>query len=949
MKTTVALIAILLCVFTALSNPGRPATSGPNEPFGVFVNNNTNSIQFINPETQDVSGELLKGQLGSYGGGLFDVVITPNGKTAMVSNFGESKLFFIDISGWFSGTPTVLGSTSVGICPEDIEVTPDGKYVLVTDGGFSKSLVVVDTAARVVVQTYTSSTNQAQAVAVTPDGKTVLVADYGGKCHAYKLNPADGTLSFVSSTYFNDPSSWPAGVKIPSNWGGKVLDFWPVNVSISPDGKTALVADGHNNQAATLVFDAASGTYRLCEFFAPVAFYGMVNLPSRSGQSCVFNKSGDKAYYLSSSKEGGTKVTVLDITSPGHVTPSTTSIYVFPSRGTSQLFGVDTIALDPSENFLYVTNPSLETGAVPYVSVIDLTANSQSKVISTAGGGYPAGICFAPPENYSRRIALSHNSLYFAGDTAGSHSNGQQVLISDAGPDSQTWLRWSASSDSAWLWCSPQSGIGTVSISVTVDPAGLTPGTYKGKITITGNAYNSPQVINVTFTVFAKGTSMVPFGEFATPVDGATVNSSIPVTGWALDDLGVNAGGVKIYRDPVAGDPDGAIGPNGLVYIGDGLFVEGARPDVEEAYPSYPLNYRAGWGYMLLTNFLPAGGNGTFKLYAVATDTEGNVVTLGSKTIVCDNAHAVKPFGAIDTPGQGGQASGSQFVNFGWVLTPLPNTVPKDGSTLDVYVDGVKLGHPTYDQYRSDVAALFPGYKNSDGAVGFRYIDTTAYANGVHTIHWIAADDVGNVDGIGSRYFNIQNTSLRRTAVAIRSALFDISSLPECGAPSALLAYEDVLALPMFFAPLSVKRGFNVSAPAEILDPAKDGTYRIDIKEVELLTISLNPDRAEGDNPPSPPFRKGGDESKSLREKGGDEPEALGKKGGDGHEYAGYMVVAGELRPLPIGSTLDARTGTFSWTPGPGFVGSYNLVFVVKDAFGNARSMKVTVTIRPKF
>jgi len=61
------------------------------------------------------------------------------------------------------------------------------------------------------------------------------------------------------------------------------------------------------------------------------------------------------------------------------------------------------------------------------------------------------------------------------------------------------------------------------------------------------------------------------------------------------------------------------------------------------------------------------------------------------------------------------------------------------------------------------------------------------------------------------------------------------------------------------------------------------------------------------------------------------------------------MVVAGELRPLPIGSTLDALSGMFSWMPGPGFLGSYNLVFVVKDAFGMARRIPVRVRISPKF
>jgi len=112
-------------------------------------------------------------------------------------------------------------------------------------------------------------------------------------------------------------------------------------------------------------------------------------------------------------------------------------------------------------------------------------------------------------------------------------------------------------------------------------------------------------------------------------------------------------------------------------YIGDAVFVEGARPDVEAAYPGYPQNSRAGWGYMLLTNFLPLG-DGPYNLLAYATDLEGNEVLLGSKSIIVDNANAVLPFGAIDTPAQGGTASGNPYYNFGWALTPQPNFVPLD-------------------------------------------------------------------------------------------------------------------------------------------------------------------------------------------------------------------------------------------------------------------------------
>ena len=34
--------------------------------------------------------------------------------------------------------------------------------------------------------------------------------------------------------------------------------------------------------------------------------------------------------------------------------------------------------------------------------------------------------------------------------------------------------------------------------------------------------------------------------------------------------------------------------------------------------------------------------------------------------------------------------------------------IPADGSTINVLVDGIALGHPTYNQLRPDVASLLP-------------------------------------------------------------------------------------------------------------------------------------------------------------------------------------------------------------------------------------------------
>ncbi len=506
-------------------------------------------------------------------------------------------------------------------------------------------------------------------------------------------------------------------------------------------------------------------------------------------------------------------------------------------------------------------------------------------------------------------IQLDKANMYFGATSSSVSTGAQPVSISNTGGGT---LNWSAAKNASWITVSPTSGTGNAVLQIGANPSGLAVGKHQGTISITDpNATNSPQTISVTLNIIGTGLSAPPFGDYSTPLDGTTgIAGAIPVTGWALDDIEVT--GVTIYRNPVAGEPTQA---NGLVSIGDAVFVEGARPDVEAAYPNYPFNDRAGWGYMMLTNFLPNQGNGTFKIYAYATDSEGNTVLLGMKTITCSNAAAVKPFGTIDTPAQGGDASGNAYVNFGWVLTPKPNTVPIDGSTISVWVDGVQAGvlndaPNAYDQYRSDIATDFPGLNNSAGPVGFSYLDTTAFTNGVHTIYWIATDNAANADGIGSRYFNIANTGTSSSPSTQADQSIGVKGLD---------SYKAAMNVRASFEPRRVKRGFNLNDPAQSLQPDKNGVIRLDVREVERVELDLKPISGEIST-------------------------ALGS-----YAYSGFLVVGNQLRPLPIGSTLDQKKGIFTWLPGPGFLGHYQLVFLRKDKTGKWSRVTFDVKVIPKF
>jgi len=548
-------------------------------------------------------------------------------------------------------------------------------------------------------------------------------------------------------------------------------------------------------------------------------------------------------------------------------------------------------------------------------------------------------------------IDVSQGSIYLAAVQGGPTSPSSTVVISNSGIGT---LNWTVTANSDVFSVTPSSGTGNGIITIGIARTDLAPGpSYGGEIIVTDpDACNSPRYIQVFVNIIAAGSDKPPFGSFDSPIDGITVASSIPVTGWALDDVGVQS--VKIYYGTNESD---------RVYIGDAVFIEGARPDIDnlfiQVHPDieklwwyYPQDEKAGWGYMLLTDFLPNGGNGTFNLLAYATDLSGHEVLLGSKTIICDNANAVKPFGAIDTPTQGGTASGASYANFGWVLTPMPNSIPIDGSTITVWVDGLPLGHPVYSNYRADIATLFPGYANSNGAVGYYYLNTTGYADGVHTIEWSATDTGGNTDGIGSRYFTIQNAA---PAPGQNSA--PAPSTLKAGSGTGGRTAEEIAALPEDIrTPVFIKRGLAVNAPTETVLPDNDGITRIAIPEVTRVAVYLNEN--ETGESEAEMIERGKRIRNGVAASGGSHPKlrdlaTFRDRSGSRLEsrfssrYEAYQLVGGEIRPLPIGASFDSNSGAFYWQPGPGYLGEYSII-LVKDENGASTKRTIIISILPR-
>ena len=510
--------------------------------------------------------------------------------------------------------------------------------------------------------------------------------------------------------------------------------------------------------------------------------------------------------------------------------------------------------------FVTLTSAASGTGpgAVGFSVAPNVLGTPRSATISVAGqtvtitqAGVPGGPIFS----------LDRATLNFAAVTTGatfaSRTDPQVVRLAQSGTGTASWT---ATSNAPWLTVSPASGTGPGALKVSVKYIPGLAAASAGAVTVSLNDGTSTlPPISVRLGVTQNGVSAAPFGAFDTPTDGTSgVTGAIGVTGWALDDVQVAR--VRIQRDPVPGETPGA-----QIYLGDAAFVDGARPDVAGKFNQFPRNTRAGWGYMLLTNFLPALGNGTFKLYAFADDSDGHSTLLGTKTITCTNKEAVNPFGALDTPAQGATVSGI-VDNFGWTLGTFGHgSTPADGGTVNVFIDGTPVGVPGSWTHRADLSALFPAaqYPGVGTALAVFSFDSRALADGVHTISWGVTDSAGNTAGVGSRYFNVSNGSGLASAAAETTASVPVT--PEQS--GALLG----------------RTGFGLDQPFQAYH-SNSGV--VTIQSEELSRIELKTQATEA-----------------------------------------FLRTGLGLAPLPVGARLDAD-GIFTWQPGVAFVGSYEFVFV---------------------
>ena len=492
-----------------------------------------------------------------------------------------------------------------------------------------------------------------------------------------------------------------------------------------------------------------------------------------------------------------------------------------------------------------------------------------------------AGRTFTVTQGAAPSVALDRAFLNFSAVTTGasfvSQTGAQQLRLTQIGSGTASWT---ATSNSPWLTVTPPSGTGSRVLTVSVQFVPGVSATTSGSITFafTGAA-NVLAPVSVRLNVVQNGTSGAPFGVVETPLNNSTgVTGSLAVTGWAHRRRRGH-GGADSSRP-------------GRRRSAGGAAVSSATPcswtERVRTSPS-PIRIsratpRAGWGYMLLTNFLPNQGNGTFRAPCVSPTTRRARRRCSARApSPAPTRVATHPLRRDRHAAQGRDRQRQRYNNFGWVLVP---------GTAACRPARRRVGERRHRRrgrrgaVRMDVPSGHLGAVSSP-SVSRRELDARRVhvrpvdADRRHAHHRVGRDGRprGTRRASGSRYFTVANGSVP-LADGRRGRWLSARTLPASARPRHWPRRA-----------MTGRRGFNLAAPYARVDLGADGR----------ATLAGR-----------------GTRSRSSCSVGGE---------GD-PSVTGHLTDRQRLGPLPIGSHLDAATGVFTWQPGVGFVGAYDLVFV---------------------
>lgn len=373
---------------------------------------------------------------------IFDMAVRPWSNEVLVSLFGSQEVLRLDVSNPWN--PKLTGRLKMeydtgmlddseqpkpliySLFAEDISITPDGKTAIVSDGGFSPYLAFIDLKQfqlkNIQNLEYDDPLNPgetisyyAEANAIAPNNKTVLFVDYfGAKIHYGQLNASRDAVNGIQ-TILSCSQPDPLSPLDPGECQGMLGR--PVNVTISPPslwGATAIVNLAGVSDPSWVEGSRQDGYVNVLKIspfgqVTPGTPFFVGGLPSDKtltdnssaggNQSTAFAFS-DKAYVLTQRSNADNPdpgnnpypniLAELRVFAPGQVRVINSNFAELASLGTSQLFGVDTLAASPLTRFVIASNPTISQGANK-LTLVDRLFGTK-KTITLREDAIPVGV-----------------------------------------------------------------------------------------------------------------------------------------------------------------------------------------------------------------------------------------------------------------------------------------------------------------------------------------------------------------------------------------------------------------------------------------------------------------------------------------------------------------------------------------------------------------------------
>ncbi|WP_243370881.1 YncE family protein [Geotalea sp. SG265] len=329
-------------LLTALAGLLMCASYAAAFPFAYITNLSDNTVSVIDTKDNRYVKKVTLGT-GVY---PYGVAVSPDGKYVFVSNQTSQSISVIDARNDIANPTVVSTISSLGGTPSGLAINPAGTRLYVANNS-TASVSVLDvsaltgdtTAASIQVASPTVGNNP-EGVAVDPDGTNVYVANYGSGTVSV-IRTSDNTLINTINVGPN-----PKGIAV-----GKVNGFVKI-----------FVANSGSGTGANTVSAIDAGTLSVTPITVGTTPY-TVAVAANGANVYVSNSGSDSVSVISTA------------TNPYSVTTT----YTLPYLGTPQ-----GIAVTPDGNRIYAVNTTGDSGIGSVSSIVPAdTTNPTTELINT--------------------------------------------------------------------------------------------------------------------------------------------------------------------------------------------------------------------------------------------------------------------------------------------------------------------------------------------------------------------------------------------------------------------------------------------------------------------------------------------------------------------------------------------------------------------------------------